>query len=393
MGLLAAGAGLVQGLAWTVRSAIEATRINSENIKASGRRELGRVPPDHVLPLAGNTAVFCQDEKALSRLLRARAGALAREGARVAVLTERPWAASLGSPSLPYDPLAGLPPRQAADLIAQAASGFGVDPDCVPYVEAVSSLAAAALGTSSLGALAAFPAERYDDEVAGAVSQGLVTREGAALLRRSLEPSPAVRSLCQFLGKAVSGCSVSAGPDGRSIAEELSRGADVVCLQVTGCHRSELSCIAIRDACRVAGRVHVIVDLPSLAQGVLEEMFDLSVEWTIAAPDLGALCRGELARELLSRCSAFACFKQGAAAAELLSEFLGEFDKVETTFTTDGSSTLGSFGLGFTGAKGTTRAVKRQRIVRADEVSALGDGEYFLYDRTVHGAARCVLLG
>ena len=397
MGLISGAGAALQGVVWKVQEYQAGVRTRELNLRRSGRRALGAVGAADVLPAAyGRAALLCQDEGVRRAVLGARADELASLGASVAVVTQggprsRARALPPGTAAEPYDPLRGLSPARAASLLADAASDWGVGRNCLAWARAACEISSSAFGEPSLGDVASLPLIEFDEVVGDGVARGILRPQDAPLLRSALEPVPAAQELSYLLDRA-SGAGATIGvPGGGSLAQALRPGG-VTVVEVAGQRSAELLSLALRDACEARGDVHVVIDLPFIAPATLEALPSLGVGYTISCDDLAGTCGAGRVAEALCRLEAFACFRQGAPTARLISSQIGDYEKQEITVTRGGATTVGTWGFSLAGGRGATMvAPKRSRIVDEEEVAELGDGEFLFYDRTYHGIAKGAL--
>ena len=107
-----------------------------------------------------------------------------------------------------------------------------------------------------------------------------------------------------------------------------------------------------------------------------------SLCWTISTPDIGNVS-GTTKEDLstwLALSHRVVIFSHGVHTSELLSAELGDYEQIEVTQSHAGNNSIGQFGLHFGANNNISTTNKRERVIRPEEITSLGDKEFIMLD-------------
>ena len=411
--------GMGTGLAvWAGNAAMRGGALRKarrENDAARGIVRYGEVPATDLLVGASHALVLGADREVRDAALAGFALESASRGVSVVVVSEggRSIEAALAGAGCPgvalldasrpsYEPLAGLEPDAASELLARALSLL---PDAPPEGGAYLDALVRVLGRKGLPPfvrlLEECPHNRMHEVIDRLELAGSVDAAEAADLRSSLDVPPACRSFVQGLFRDVvaEGAlladprAVPASATTSILGRALARTPGTLVLDVgSGQARSLLSLVfaEVGLCLRRLAPVAVVVCARTIAGW---ESFGRALRgagqagWVVATDEaLEFFSSEEELRRWVASSDRMLCFSQGHASAELTSPVFGEYDKVDVSFTRSGGGGFGTFGINFSNGRSATRSIKRERVVKPEELRSLARDEFFVLEDGQPGA-------
>ena len=299
-----------------------------------------------------------------------------------------------------YEPLARLSTDDASELMAGALSLMGDAPrEGGAYLGALARVLAHKGSSVTVRMIEACPHNRMHEVIDRLELRGAIDAAEAADLRACLDVPPACRSFIQeFFHEAVIEGALLA-PEGStvptvSVMETVRSDAPhTLVLGVGSCQARALLAFVFAEigACL---RRHLPLSVVLCARSVvgwdsLGSVLRCAPEarWALISGEALEFFSGE---EELRRWTASSeralCFAQGHASAELVSAVFGEYDKVDISHTRSRSSAFGAFGINRSDGRSVTRSIRRERVVKPEELRTLGEGEFFLLQAGQSGA-------
>ena len=172
-------------------------------------------------------------------------------------------------------------------------------------------------------------------------------------------------------------------------AAECVRCGGILLIDVTSFSRKALISLITAElrGCAASGRdMRIVCDAASLAGceplTALMQACSPTVCFTVSTPDISAMSgsKNDSLAPWLALSHRVILFSHGQHASTLLSSELGEYDRINVTDTLTGNNGLGMMGYHYNGAAGLTTSMARDKVVRPEELGALGEGEFIMLD-------------
>ncbi|WP_455138577.1 hypothetical protein [Thermophilibacter sp.] len=390
-------------------------KARRENDAARGIVAYGEVPSESLLVGSSRSLVLGAPDEVRAPALCGLIKESVARGSSVVVVAEgaRALADDLVSAGCPgvtladaarplYEPLARRTADDATELLEES---LRLAPNAPQEAGAYAGALVRVLGRRGLPAsvrlLAECPHNRLHEVIGRLELTGAIDAAEAADLRACLDVPTACRSFVEgFFREAVSEGALLADPLSTSLTTSvvdaaLSPAPGTVVLDVGSGQARALLALVFAEA-RLCARHRApltlvvcagsVADWDALAQPLRSAV---GISWAIVTSEaLEFFSSEDELRRWVASSSRVLCFAQGHASADLASSVFGEYDKVDVSFTRSGGGGFGTFGVNYTDGRSTTRSVKRERVVRPEELRALGEGEFFVLEAGRPGAGR-----
>lgn len=405
-GMLSAGQRITSWAHGLVAQGYEGWRTQRQNKEARGIANVGEVSASDLVAGTGRSIVLGAPEGAADAVIAGLAASSLALGVPVAVLSE-----GLGSVAEAlfrmgwknveeadaqkpfYEPLACLSEAEAVAVASRALSLTpGAPQEASSYLAGIIRVISLMGGCAMTRSIDSFPHARTHEVVEALELKGALGAAEASALRADLDVAPSCRAFVgRFFREAVSEGALLAGAGPclapRGIVDLARRGpAGALVLDVVSGQASALHTLALAEieACSREGLgLTVVIRARSVAHwDVLGQVLRSapSLNWLIVAEEaLEFFSSEEELRRWVAPSTRLVCFGQGRASAELVSKTFGEYDKVELSHTRAQGGCLGILGAGTQGSS-VTRSLRRESVVRPEELFGLGDGHFFVQD-------------
>lgn len=390
-------------------------KARRENDAARGIVAYGEVPSESLLVGSSRPLVLGAPDEVRAPALCGLIKESVARGSSVVVVAEgaRALADDLVSAGCPgvtladaarplYEPLARRTTDGATELLEES---LRLVPNAPQEAGAYAGALVRVLGRRGLPAsvrlLAECPHNRLHEVIGRLELSGAIDAAEAADLRACLDVPTACRSFVEgFFREAVSEGALLADPLSTSpttsvVDAALSPTPGTVVLDVGSGQARALLSLVFAEAQLCARRrapltlvvcAGSVADWDALAQPLRSAV---GISWAVVTSEaLEFFSSEDELRRWVASSSRVLCFAQGHASADLASSVFGEYDKVDVSFTRSGGGGFGTFGVNYTDGRSTTRSVKRERVVRPEELRALGEGEFFVLEAGRPGAGR-----
>lgn len=155
--------------------------------------------------------------------------------------------------------------------------------------------------------------------------------------------------------------------------------------------RAELEkCVKDGKAVRVVIDAMTLADSPMMLDflGKTHAMF----WWTLSTSNINALVNGgKNLTSWIALTHKTIMFANSIGTSEALSKELGDYDFVEVTNTHGGGTDFGNFGLHFGATDSLQTSTKREMVVKPEDISTLGDREFFVLNNNTSEVMKGVL--
>lgn len=299
------------------------------------------------------------------------------------------------NPSNPlYDPVAQLSDNELSRLLYEAASyNLTPDPTGVLYLQIVAKLLRRRGIVPYVRMISTCPFHSLQTLILNAEQKGMITDVEANALRNDLSACSTSRASMElFLSQLISESSILAWKNNVNQCTSIQmcvQSHGILSMDITSsAKKTQLSLLSaeIKSCISMNIPFRVIVDATVLTNN--KEFLDLlqkssrAFSWTLSTQDMsGMVCaRHEDLKQWISLCQKVVLFSHGLPTAELLSSELGEYDRCEVTQSHSGSNGIGQFGLHFGASDSVSTLIKRDRVIKPEEIMKLNSDEFILVD-------------
>ena len=291
-----------------------------------------------------------------------------------------------------YDPIFRLTDNELAALLMNAATPGGeMQTSGILYLNALSTLLRKKGITPYLRMLATCPLDSIQTVIQNLEQAGRLTAAEAAAIRNNLNAGSSARAAVEYFFSRI-----QAEADILAWKQQLSRCTSVAeCIRSDGLmaidvnsvnKQTQLSLITAEiEACiRKGGKLRLIVDAVSLLgndklRSLLKNASG-SLSWTLCCPDLGNMIGGTELSAWMAMSHLTVIFSHGLQTARLLSAELGEYDHIDVTQSQAGNNAMGGFGYHFSANNTLSTTVKRERVVKPEDIQNLPERAFFMLD-------------
>lgn len=397
-------------------------KINKINDTNKRIVNLGHVYPDSILPEQEPTANVCitgGTQEARNSLILQNCKQSVANGVPVIIIHEgnyhleydvkkafqgKCYCRTVSKSEPFYEPLMRLNDQEISNLIIETSKeGDMIEADGLLYLRSISCMARKKGINPYTRMLSTFPYSQAQVVISGLEAKGLIDSTEAAALRNDVTTGSSERSkIDKFFSELISQCEIVAGKGQLARSASISeciRNNGVLSIDVGTCSKkTQLSFIrAELEKCVKDGKaVRVVIDAMTLADSPMMLDFLRKTHamfwWTLSTPDINALVNG---RKNLTSWIALThktiMFANSLGTSEALSKELGDYDFIEVTNTHGGGTDLGNFGLHFGATDSLQTSTKREMVVKPEDISTLGDREFFALDNNTSEVMKGVL--
>ena len=294
-----------------------------------------------------------------------------------------------------YEPLAKRNRSDAVDIATSAARlAVEAPPEARLYIDALVTILERKGVIPYTRMLDSCPHGRLHEVISILEMSGAISIAEAANIRANLDVSPACRAAVQdFFHGVVSEATYLADKNGlisaTSISELTAKQIPRVLLFEVDPGMADYSMpliISEIDYCLKQGNYLNLVfcldgisSWKAIAPNVERAR---NIAWSVIANEAVEFFEDD--RQLdkwLSVCDRLIVFSQSPESAEALSAHFGEYDKTDITITNTNNNSIGRFGYHFAGADGITKALKRERVIKPEEIRQLPEGHFYASER------------
>lgn len=303
-----------------------------------------------------------------------------------------------------YEPLLRLDDQEVANLLIEASKeGDEIGADGLLYFKALSKIARRKGISPYARMLSTFPYAQAGDVISGLEAKGIITSTEASALQSDIKAGAGERArIDKFFSELINQADIIAGKSelGRSTCiSECIRNQGVLLFDVGTCSKSmQLSLIRaeLEKFIKEGQAVRLVIDAMTLADSPL--LLDLlgkthaTFWWTLSTPDINALVNaGKNLTSWIALTHKTVIFANSLGTSEALSKELGEYDYVEVINSRGRGTDFGTLGLHF-GVKDTVHtAVKREMVVKPEDISSLDEREFYMLNNNVSEIVKGVL--
>lgn len=304
-----------------------------------------------------------------------------------------------------YEPLMRLSDQEISNLLLEASKeGDEIGTDGALYLRSISNIARRKGINPYTRMLSTFPYPQVQMVIAGLESKGAINSLDAATLRNDITTGLCERSkIDKFFSELINQCDIVAGKGqlARSVSiSECIRNRGVLLIDVGTCSKkTQLSFIrAELEKCVRDGKtVRVMIDAMTLANSpMMLELLGKSYAtfwWTLSTPDINTLVNaGKNLTSWIALTHKTIMFANSLGTSEALSKELGDYDYVEVTNTHGGGIDFGNFGLHFGATNTVQTSTKREMVVKPEDISTLGDKEFYILNNNTSEIMKGVLV-
>lgn len=293
-----------------------------------------------------------------------------------------------------YDPVFRLNDDDVARIIVESSlKDHKIGTEGILYIRALSNLLRKKGITPYLRMLATCPHGSIQSIILKEEQMGSITSDEATSLRNDFASAATARASIEYYFSQIQAESdIIAWKSNlsrcTSISECVNSGG-VISIDVGNTNKkTQLSLIATEiENCIIHGNpCRVILDVSVLSGN--EQLISMlktasnSLCWTISTPDIGNVS-GTTKEDLstwLALSHRVVIFSHGVHTSELLSAELGDYEQIEVTQSHAGNNSIGQFGLHFGANNNISTTNKRERVIRPEEITSLGDKEFIMLD-------------
>ena len=383
---------------------------------------VGRVCPDDMLSeqeMVGNVCITGGTEEVRNSLILQNCKQSVANGIPVIVIHEgnyhleydvkqafmgKCYCRSISKSEPFYEPLMRLGDQEIANTLLEASKeGDEIGTEGALYLKSISCLARKKGITPYTRMLSTFPYSQTQVVISSLESNGSISSVEASMLRNDINSGASERArIDKFFSELINQCEIVAGKGelGRSASiSECIRNRGVLVVDVGTCSKkTQLSFIrAELEKCVKMGQpVRVVFDAMTLASSPL--MLELlakthsSFWWTLSTPDINTLVNaGKNLTTWIALTHKTVIFASSLVTSEALSKELGDFDYIEVTNSHAGGTNFGNFGLHF-GVNDTVQtSMKRDMVVKPEDISTLAEGAFYALNNNTSEVAKGVL--
>jgi hypothetical protein len=293
-----------------------------------------------------------------------------------------------------YDPITRLTDDELARLVYEASSRIApCDPTGILYVRILSTLLRKRGIAPYLRMLSSCPFHSLQSIILKEEQNGNMSGVEANSLRNDLSACMSSRAAMEFyLTQLV------AESDILVWKSNLARSSSIMNCVVSGgimsidisssAKKAQLSLIRAELKMCVNANVpfRVIIDAVSIASNtdLLEQLQKSSnaFTWSLSTPDISTMLstRQDELYPWLAQSHKAILLAHGIRTSETLSSGLGEYDRLEMTQSHSGNKGIGQFGFHFGANDSVSTSVKRDRIIKPEEIMKLMPNEFFQLD-------------
>lgn len=305
--------------------------------------------------------------------------------------------------SASYEPLAKRTQDEAVDIASEAVRvATGAPAEVRLYIDSLITVLERKGVCPYIRMLDSCPHGRLHEVIDALETAGSLSIEQAADIRMDLDVAPTCRAAVQsFFHGSVNEAPYLADRNelatSKSIADLAnSPSAKVVVFEVRpgSCKHIIPLLMAEVNLCLAKGLPLNLVFCTNTIDSwdIVAKNIELTknVAWSILADDaLGFFNAEKTLSRWLSACDRLIVFSQAPASSEELSKHFGEYDKDEIAIASTNNNSIGRFGYHFADSGGITHSVKRERIIKPEELRQLPQGYFFAMEkhhpRVFHG--------
>lgn len=304
-----------------------------------------------------------------------------------------------------YEPLMRLSDQEIANLLIEASKEddeIGTDGSC--YLKAIASIARKKGINPYTRMLSSFPYAQSQMVIAGLESKGNISPMEASTLRNDILTGAGERSrIDKFFSELMNQSDIVAGKSQLARSTSISeciRNRGVLIMDVGTCSKKTLLSFirAELEKCVKDGRtVRVMIDAMTLADS--PKLLDLlgkthaTFWWTLSTPDMNTLVNaGKKLTSWIALTHKTIIFANSLGTSEALSEELGDYDYVEVTSTHGGGTDFGNFGLHFGATDTVQTTTKREKVVKPEDISTLGEREFYVLNNNTSEIMKGMLM-
>lgn len=303
-----------------------------------------------------------------------------------------------------YEPIYRLDTDEQALLIREASREdelIGTDGNL--YIRALSDICNAKGIPSYMRMLASFPFNSAQTIIAQLENGGKISHDEALRIRNDLMSGAVERSkIEQYFTKLTAEGDIIAWKDnlGRSTSiSECIRNKGVLIIDIgTNAKKTLMSTIRaeIMKCINEGKSFRVIFDSATMAQNPL--LLDLlsksysSFFWTLSSADLNVMVNaGGKLTSWIALSHKLVMFANSLGTAQALSSELGEYDFIDVVNSHAGNTDFGNFGLHFGVNDNIQTSNRREKVIKAEEITMLKEKEFFLLDNNCSELLRGVV--
>lgn len=397
-------------------------KINKMNETNKRIVNLGHVYPDSILPEQEPTANVCitgGTQEARNSLILQNCKQSVANGVPVIIIHEgnyhleydvkkafqgKCYCRTVSKSEPFYEPLMRLNDQEISNFIIEASKeGDMIEADGLLYLRSISCMARKKGINPYTRMLSTFPYSQAQVIISGLEAKGLINLTEAAALRNDVTTGTSERSkIDKFFSELISQCEIVAGKGQLARSASISeciRNNGILSIDVGTCSKkTQLSFIrAELEKCVKDGKaVRVVIDAMTLADSPM--MLDFLGKthamfwWTLSTPDINALVNGgKNLTSWIALTHKTIMFANSLGTSEALSKELGDYDFIEVTNTHGGGTDFGNFGLHFGATDSLQTSTKREMVVKPEDISTLGDREFFALDNNTSEVMKGVL--
>lgn len=290
-----------------------------------------------------------------------------------------------------YDPILRLNDSEISKLLCEASMDECEMPsDGSEYIKLISALCRKQGVTPYVRLLGGCPYDRLDEVITSMENRGMLTNSEALYFSNNLSKvDDAGSSVEKFMSALCSESRILAWNNnlGKSTSiDECVRAKGIISINVDSFTSKALIGLitAEIDNCRKMGKdLRLIIDGGSIKNSallinILKE-YSQNLSWLLSCPDFKKFLGGN---DDISTWVALShkviILKNSLKSAEDFSKELGEYDRIDVAQAMAGGVNYGRFGLNMGGNSGLTTTIKRDDVIKPEEITKFTDREFLL---------------
>jgi len=380
------------------------------NATARGLTDCGIMSASSLLAGRQKTIAFCADKKTREVMAAGQISFALSNGIPTVALCESAYdlASALLAEGVPatlieiidgysttYEPLAKRAQDEAVDIATEAVrTSTGAPPEARLYIDSLITILACKGVRPYIRMLDACPHGRLHEVIGALETSGIMSALQAADVRSNLDVAPACRAAVQsfFHGSVIEApfladknelaisnsiTELASSQTAKAIVFEVRPGSSKFIVPLL---MSEVGlCVAKGIPLNLVFCASAIDSWNTIVKNI--ELVN-NVAWSIQAEDaLGFFNDEKHLIRWLSACDRLVVFSQPPASSEELSRYFGEYDKDEMSITSSSNNSIGRFGYHFAGTGGLAISVKRERVIKPEEIRNLRQGSFYATEK------------
>ena len=278
-------------------------------------------------------------------------------------------------------------------IMAASSQNSKIDAAGALYLRAMTALLRSRGVTPYLRMLASCPHNSIQSIILNEERAGHLTSDEATAIRNDINAGMAARANIEyFFSQLQSETDIVAWKShlsrSTSIQECIKAGGTIVVDIDSTNKKMQLSLITSEiERCLLKGySFRIVLDIASISGNdrlaSLLKTASTDLCWTVSTPDIGngAGSTKEDTSAWLALSHKAIVFAHSFHSAEQLSKEFGEYEHIEVTQAHAGNNSIGQFGLHFGANNNVTMSNKRERVVKPEEISNLGQHEFIMLD-------------